>query len=146
MSRNGKIARLPGEIREEINRRLQDGVKGRDIVAWLNSSDKVKSVLTQDFDGHEINEINLTHWRKGGFRDWQAQQQAIEESRRVTSEGRQLADTGPKSLADNLAVWLLGRYIVATRGLIGNKSDKAAWKLLREVCHDVVALRRGEHS
>jgi hypothetical protein len=45
-----------------------------------------------------------------------------------------------------LAAWLLGRYIVATRQLTQNPKNRAAWKMLREICHDVVALRRGEHS
>jgi hypothetical protein len=45
-----------------------------------------------------------------------------------------------------LAAWLLGRYIVATRQLTQNPKNRAAWKLLREICHDVVALRRGDHS
>jgi len=30
--------------------------------------------------------------------------------------------------------------------LIENENDPAAWKLLRELCHDVVALRRGDHG
>ena len=53
---------------------------------------------------------------------------------------------GEKALADRLAVWLAGRYIVATRRLVENEKDPAAWKLLRELCHDVVDLRRGDHS
>ena len=36
MSRNGKIARLPGQNREEINRRLHDGEDGKKILGWLN--------------------------------------------------------------------------------------------------------------
>jgi hypothetical protein len=57
-----------------------------------------------------------------------------------------LEKVGEKVLADRLAVWLVGRYIVATRKLIENQDDPAAWKLLRELCHDVVALRRGDHG
>jgi len=32
--RVGKIARLPENIREELNRRLLDGARGRDMPAW----------------------------------------------------------------------------------------------------------------
>ena len=35
MTRNGKIARLPREIRDELNRRLDDGGQGKDLVEWL---------------------------------------------------------------------------------------------------------------
>ena len=34
------------------------------------------------------------------------------------SEERELAETGDKALADNLAVWLTGRYVLATRQLL----------------------------
>jgi len=32
-TRNGKIARLPKDIREELNRRLEDGEPGKHLVA-----------------------------------------------------------------------------------------------------------------
>jgi hypothetical protein len=146
MTRKGKIARLPDHIREQINHSLQDGQNGREIIAWLNSNDEVKSVLALEFDGHEMNHTNLSQWRQGGFRDWEAQQAALTEARRVMSEGTELAETGDHVLADRLAVWLVGRYIVATRKLLENDDDASGWKLLREVCHDLVALRRGDHG
>jgi hypothetical protein len=37
MSRNGKIARLPQQIREQINRRLENGEEGKQIAEWLNT-------------------------------------------------------------------------------------------------------------
>ena len=46
MSRNGKIARLPGHIREQINRRSQKGERGVPLAHWLNGSpDKVHALL-----------------------------------------------------------------------------------------------------
>jgi hypothetical protein len=146
MSRNGKIARLPEHIREQINRRLQDGENGRQIISWLNSSAEVKEALSKGFDSCRITDGNLCEWRRRGYRDWQAQQIALAEARRVMSEGRELAETGHKALADNLAVWLTGRYVLATRKLLENGDDASAWKLLRELCHDLVALRRGDHG
>ena len=54
MARIGKIARLPGDIRSQLNSRLQDGAEGRQIVRWLNSLPEVKEVLAEHFDGHPI--------------------------------------------------------------------------------------------
>jgi hypothetical protein len=146
MTRVGKIARLPEHIREQINCRLQDGEEGRKIISWLNSLDEVKAVLSSSFNSCKITDGNLSEWKRGGYRDWETQQITLDEARRVMSEGRQLAKTGNKAMADNLAVWLTGRYVVATRKLMENADDPAAWKMLRELCHDVVALRRGDHG
>jgi hypothetical protein len=72
MTRTGKIARLPKNIREELNQRLDDGNQGARLVAWLNSLPEVQAVLARDFEGKAISEQNLSEWRKGGFRDWQS--------------------------------------------------------------------------
>ena len=49
MSRFGKIARLPLDIREQLNRRLQDGEIGKELVVWLNSVPEVQAVLKAEF-------------------------------------------------------------------------------------------------
>src|SRR5450756_99361 len=75
MTRNGKIARLPKAIREQLNKNLEDGVPGVRLVDWLNSLPAVQQVLTEQFDGRGINETNLSEWKAGGFLDWQARQE-----------------------------------------------------------------------
>jgi len=37
VTRNGKIARLPRAVRQELNRRLDEGEQGKKLVAWLNA-------------------------------------------------------------------------------------------------------------
>ena len=59
MARIGKIARLPGGIRAQLNTRLQDGEEGKEIILWLNSLPEVKEVLAKKFDGRPINDQNL---------------------------------------------------------------------------------------
>ena len=51
MTRKGKIARLPQAIREQINRRLQNGEEGKQIAEWLNTLPEVIAVLSAEFDG-----------------------------------------------------------------------------------------------
>jgi hypothetical protein len=73
MTRNGKIARLPLAIRQELNQRLQDGQKGRQSVAWLNGLPEVQAVMASEFRGKPIAECNLSErlrlqWEKLGFR------------------------------------------------------------------------------
>jgi hypothetical protein len=49
MARNGKIARLPRDIREELNRHLQKGEQGVSLLAWLNGLPQVKHIPCQGF-------------------------------------------------------------------------------------------------
>ena len=77
MTRKGKIARLPRAIRDELNRRLDDGEQGVRLVEWLNGLPEVKKVLESDFEGRAITEDNLAEWKNGGFLDWQAQQETL---------------------------------------------------------------------
>src|SRR5438067_2516791 len=75
--RTGKIARLPHDIREQINRRLQDGEQGKSILKWLNALPEVQAVLKEHFEDHPVAASNLTEWKDGGYRDWQVFQDAL---------------------------------------------------------------------
>ena len=77
-TRTGKIARLPSPIRLELNRRLDNGALGSDLVAWLNALPEVQHVLAERYAGHPITDDNLSQWRHGGFRDW-----LLSEERRI---------------------------------------------------------------
>jgi hypothetical protein len=46
---------------------------------------------------------------------------------------------------DTLAFWLAARYAVATRR-IAQTGGREGWRLLREMCGDIVDLRKGDHS
>jgi hypothetical protein len=83
MTRTGKIARLPRIIRDQLNQRLDDGEQGAPLVAWLNSLPEVQAVLTRDFEGKAIRQQNLSEWRKGGYRDWQAKSDLLEMAQRL---------------------------------------------------------------
>ncbi len=43
MTGNGKIARLPRALRDELNRRMGDGQTGQELLLWLNRLPKVKN-------------------------------------------------------------------------------------------------------
>jgi hypothetical protein len=68
--RRGKIARLPREIREELNVRLDDGLEADQILPWLNDLPDVREVVAEQFNGVPISPQNLSAWRQGGFREW----------------------------------------------------------------------------
>src|SRR5882757_7407000 len=89
-TRHGKIARLPNDIREELNRRLFNGAMGPELLAWLNQLPAVKEVLSQFFNGAPVNRQNLSDWRQGGYQDWLRHQERELRIQRIAEQGRQL--------------------------------------------------------
>jgi len=148
MTRNGKIARLTRAIRDELNRRLQDGEPGKNLVLWLNALPDTQRVLATDFGGRNISEQNLSEWKAGGYRDWLARQEALAQARELTADAKELTAATDGRLTDHLATVLAARYAAALAGWNGEVTDEFRRKLrvLRGLCQDIVELRRGDHS
>ena len=147
MTRTGKIARLPREIREQLNRRLEDGELGVNLVEWLNSQRKVRSVLKAEFGGNPISEQNLSEWKQGGFAEWQKHQEMLLQARELAANAVELDKACDGSLADRVSSMLAVRYAALLGTLQSTTGERVeAWKMLREVCSDLAALRKGDHS
>jgi hypothetical protein len=144
-TRKGKIARLPRAIRQELNRRMEEGEEGKKLVAWLNTRPEVEAIVAAEFGGKPIREQNLSEWKRGGYRDWQAQQEAMEVAARLGEDAAEWNETGRPPLTETLALWTAARYAVATRRVAETEGPEG-WRLLRELCADLVELRRGDHS
>lgn len=70
--RNGKIARLPCALREQVNLQLDDGKTYAQIIQWLAAN------------GHPgFNHDNLYQWYNGGFQDWINQRAEVRNLREV---------------------------------------------------------------
>src|SRR6266446_3589319 len=145
LTRNGKIARLPLAVRQELNRRLAEGEPGKKLVAWLNRLPEVQAILAAEFGGKPIREQNLSEWKQGGYRDWLAQREALEIADRLGEDATEWNAEGRASLTDTLALWLAARYAVATRR-VAETAGREGWRLLREMCADIVELRKGDHT
>ncbi len=148
MARTGKIARLPQEIRRQLNRRLDDGECGKGLVEWLNSLPEVQSVMAAEFEGRVITEQNLSEWKQRGYREWVVQQETLEQVKRMALDADELGQATGELLTDKLAVCLAGRYAMAVAEWDGNPESGIGSKLrvLRALAQDVVELRRGDHS
>src|SRR5881396_1869268 len=56
--RNGKVARLPSALREQINHMLDDGVPYKTIIQKLGEA------------GKHLNKDSISTWRLGGYQDY----------------------------------------------------------------------------
>ena len=147
MNRDAKILRLPPPIREQINRRLQNGHAGQQIVQWLNSLSEVNALMAAEFAGQPINQTNLVSWKRGGYRLWEAQQEALAAVALFRADATELSQAAGGPLADQVALCLIARLAVALRERGSRRKDAAGqWRRLRLLCALLVALRKGDHN
>ena len=147
MTRNGKIARLPKAIRDQLNQSLEDGVPGISLVNWLNMLPEVRQVMTDHFEGRDINEVNLSEWKAGGFLDWQARRDMHAHAVELMEEGQDLK-AGLPGLAEHLGMVVAGRYAELLNKWNGEVDEAFMKKLkgLRMLCQDVAVLRREDRQ
>jgi hypothetical protein len=145
-TRVGKIGRLPLRIREELGRRIEDGVPGNEIVPWLNGQAEVQAVLAKYFAGRPINEQNLSDWRQAGHVDWLRLQEQRAWAGGLTEEAEELAKmTGDNDLTDVLTMMLavqIGQIGAQLADPSGDLQER--WKRLREVNRELSVLRRDQ--
>jgi hypothetical protein len=148
MTRNGKIARLPRYLREQLNHRLDDGEPGPQLLAWLNGCADVQEVLEREFGGRAINEQNLSEWRQGGFKDWQRQQEACDHVRRLTDQAAGLDEAAEQGrITDRLAsVFAVELFKLMEQLIEKSTDDKERLGYLREGLREIRLLRRGDHG
>ena len=81
--RNGKVARMPLALREQINQMVDDGVPYKKIIAKLGEA------------GKHLNEDNISNWRLGGYQDYLKTQLVNDRARTQTEAAADvLRDTG----------------------------------------------------
>lgn len=148
MTRNGKIARLPRKVRVELNHRLDDGEEGKKVVSWLNDQEEVMEMVEIHFEGRAITEQNLSEWKKGGYLEWQRQQEEREFARSLTEQAANLKDeAGLSPLSDNLAPILaltLGKLLAALAKT--DFEDPAQRQSLAMLAKEVSKLRNDDHK
>src|SRR5215471_10577074 len=143
--RNGKIARLPQQIREQLNQRLDDGESSETLLPWLNSLPKTQAVLAKHFASRPIQKQNLSEWRQGGFREWQTRCQAANLLHEIHHDHSLAHQSLAKLSAAKLARWLSIQYAATAYSLTSLVDDpQARWKRLRELCVDISRLRRAD--
>ena len=148
MTRNGKIARLPHAVRHQINRRLQDGEPGKDLVAWLNPLPEVQKVMHEEFGGRPISEQNLSEWKQGGYRDWERHEESCALVRQLARQTDDLADeAGGVEVSHRLATVLAVELARVSEALLEQAADpQERWRRLREVLRELTQLRQEDRK
>lgn len=142
-----KIARLPRDVREELNRRLENGQRGPDILPWLNGLAAVQAVVAKHYDGVAVSDQNLSAWRETGYAEWQEKQEELHYVRTATEFSKQVIAASGLHLTEGAAAIAAGALQMRLEDLrrkqlagedVDDKLDAAIEKL--------TALRQGEIS
>jgi hypothetical protein len=147
MTRNGKIARLPRNIRDELNHRLQDGEPGGRILEWLNALPPVSAVLAAEFGGDAVNAQNLSNWRKGGYSDWLKRQERHHLVHELTESADELATAaGGVEISNHLSAVLVAELAGSARAALAtitDPSEKCAQQ--QEILQLLARVRRQDY-
>ncbi len=146
-TRTGKIARLPREIRDELNRRLDDGESGTSVVAWLNAQPDVQAVPAASFAARPISEQNLSEWKQGGFQDWLHLQETRHLVRSLTEESSALSQDSADPVSTLLSAPLAAALARCLRSFSDAASDDpASQRTLLAVARELSWLRRSDQA
>jgi hypothetical protein len=147
MTHNGKIARLPRNIRDELNHRLENGEAARVILPWLNALPAVQAVLAAGFRVSLINEQNLSNWRKGGHRDWLKQQERRNLVREMTENAKELAkEADGVEVGNHLSALLVAELAASARHALVELAEPAERCMrLQEFLQTLARVRRQDY-
>lgn len=139
----GKIARLPNDIREELNRRLLDDQAASDILPWLNELPAVKRILDAKFHGKPIKRQNLDYWRRTGYQFWLQQEQAFLAIYRISREARSVTQADCQALARGTATVVASRLFQLVQSA---NSEKYTIDDYKKIVGTVKPVLTGEHN
>ena len=91
MAAQGKIARLPHLVREEICQRLLNNEEGKKIIEWINASQGLRGRAA-------ITDANLSEYRSRGFSVWLEKQDKIEKTKSLAEFCFRMAKAGGGSM------------------------------------------------
>ena len=148
MTRNGKIARLPRTVREELNQRLERAETSSTLLPWLNTLPEVQEMLRTEFDGQPVSKQNLSQWRLGGFQEWLLHQEMWARVRNVQDFAETAEGNRDNVLADDLATFVAARFAALLSNWNGEADApfEAKTRALDRVCRNVVQLQRSAHQ
>ena len=148
MTRKGKIARLPSDIRHQLNSRIDDGEPGKDLVTWLNGLDRMRQILAREFGGRPVSEQNLSEWKQGGFLDWRHEMESCARLRDLVEFSDNLDSVSPeRGIADRLSALLAIELATETRNVLEQITDpRERWEYLSRAIPKMNILRDGDQK
>jgi len=109
----GKIGRLPHDVREAVNARLLNNEPARKILGWLNATKEQVWVCQEYFEGEAVTAKNLSDWKVGGYRKWLARRERLDSLKGLTGYCVELAKASGLAVTDAAAAIVGGQLLTA---------------------------------
>jgi hypothetical protein len=122
----GKIDSLPFELREQVNRKLRDGVPALKICAWLNSLPEVLTILDESFGEEPITPQNISNWKANGYAKWLARQEKIDRTRELSAHCIEVAKAAGGNISDGVSQIIAGNILEVLEMLDALREQSAA--------------------
>jgi hypothetical protein len=147
-TRNGKIARLPQNIREELNVRLERSERSPQLLAWLNALPEVREFVQREFGGEPVSKHNLSQWRLGGYQDWLTRKSFFDDARNAEDFAAESGEVRKNVMANQAATVLAARYAGLMMRWDGEctRDFEARARVLNGLARGVVQLQREAHK
>jgi hypothetical protein len=142
----GKIARLPENLREQLNHRLLDNHPAFDILPWLNDLAPVREILAAQFKGAPINHQNLDNWRKSGFQRWFDARQSITETKELAQFSANLTAAGNGSIPLGASAIASGQILKRLHRIACDENENGASADLLKLTSANAILLKGEQN
>lgn len=111
MSGQGKIARLPFRLREQVNLRLLDGQPYSKIISWLHTEPEALAVLDDYFNEAPFNPQNLSEWKQGGFARWKQQRDQVHRTAALADRLAKIVEASGGQLSRGTAPIVAGQVL-----------------------------------
>jgi hypothetical protein len=145
MMRNGKIATLPVEFRNELSFRMYQGEPTKTLLAWLNALPQIKDRIQREGKAESITKQNLSQWRQGGLREWSLHYELSKNASRMSEYCEQVENSADVPLlAGKMATLLAARYAALLNTWDGTPTPEFEGKLrlLRGLNRDLALLQK----
>jgi hypothetical protein len=144
MDRQSKIGSLPCDVLDELNQRMVRGVKGPELLSWLNSNPEAREYLQSNWEDASITKQNLSEWRNGGHRRWLIAEEMSEYAYNFSEEHGKWEGFDASLLGNSLGMALSARYAKFLSNWDGKPSPKveAELSVLRGLNKDIAILQK----
>lgn len=133
----GKIHRLPFDIRTALHGRLLNGRPQAETLDWVNALPETVEMLADFFEGKPITPQNLSDYKNGReYQTWVMRQERLADIRTVSQFARDLGEVTVSGQVSSASVDLAGGHILARlESLISCQADDDELKPVLDAIH-----------